>query len=115
MPLRTVTFAAFLLSVAHLLAPVLGAQQLPIEFPHNKHAALGIDCIDCHITADTRGAASLPSVAKCMLCHEKVAIDGPGVKKLREFAEKKREIPWVRIYQFNRSGHVNFQHASHVT
>lgn len=93
----------------------LKAQQQPIEFPHNLHVSkAGLECIDCHITVDSRGEAGMPSVAKCMLCHEKVATDGPGVQKLREFAEKKREIPWVRVYEFNRSGHVLFQHAPHI-
>ncbi len=91
----------------------LRAQQ-PIEFPHNKHIAQGLECIDCHITVDTRAEAGMPSVAKCMFCHEKVATDGPGVQKLKEFAEKKREIPWIRVYQFPTSGHVIFRHAPHV-
>jgi hypothetical protein len=90
------------------------AQQQPIEFPHNLHAARGLECIDCHITADTRDEASIPSLAQCMLCHEKVAVDGPGVQKLREYAERKREVPWVRVYTFNRSGHVAFRHSPHV-
>lgn len=95
------------------LGPALRGQQ-PIDFPHNQHIAKGLECIDCHITVDTRAEAGLPSVAKCMLCHEKVATDGPGVQKLKEYAEKKREIPWIRVYEFNRSGHVKFRHSPHV-
>ena len=90
------------------------AQQQPIEFSHNLHVAQGLECIDCHITVDTRDEASIPSVSQCMLCHEKVAVDGPGVRKLREYAGKKREVPWIRIYAFNRSGHVTFRHAPHA-
>jgi hypothetical protein len=97
-----------------LLAGGLVAQQQPIEFPHNQHIAKGLECIDCHIGVDSRAQAGLPSVAKCMLCHEKVATDGPGVQKLREYAEKKREVPWIRVYEFNREGHVLFRHAPHV-
>jgi hypothetical protein len=97
-----------------LLVPMLAAQQQPIEFPHNQHVAKGLECIDCHITADTQAEAGMPSVGKCMLCHEKVATEGPGVQKLLEYAAKKREVPWVRVYQFNRSGHVKFRHAPHV-
>jgi hypothetical protein len=96
------------------LARTLCAQQQPIDFPHNQHIAKGLECIDCHITVDTRAKAGMPSVAKCMLCHEKVAADRPGVQKLREYAEKKREVPWVRVYEFNRDGHVMFRHAPHV-
>jgi hypothetical protein len=98
-----------------LVSLSLSAQQQPVEFPHNQHVAkAGLECIDCHITVDTRDEAGMPSVAKCMFCHEKVATEGPGVQKLRQFAEKKREIPWVRVYEFNRSGHVMFRHSPHV-
>jgi hypothetical protein len=96
------------------LGMTLQAQQQPIDFPHNQHIAKGLECIDCHISVDTRAEAGLPSVAKCMLCHEKVATGGPGVQKLKQYAEKKREIPWIRVYEFNRSGHVLFRHAPHV-
>ena len=49
-----------------------------------------------------------------MLCHEKVATDGPGVTALRDYAEKRREVPWVRIYGFAESAHVKFRHSSHI-
>lgn len=96
-----------------LVLPVLGQQQ-PIEFPHNKHIEQGLACIDCHSRVDTRPEAGMPSVSKCMLCHEKVATDGPGVQILRDYAERKREVPWVRVYQFSKEAHVKFRHVSHV-
>ncbi len=112
--LRSVRHAVALIALAPALS-LLEAQQQPIEFPHNLHVTkAGLECIDCHITVDTRAEAGMPSVAKCMFCHEKVATEGPGVQKLREFAERKREIPWVRVYEFNRAGHVLFRHAVHV-
>jgi hypothetical protein len=86
----------------------------PIEFPHDRHVALGLACLDCHSTADTRAAASIPSLRKCMLCHEKLATDKPGVKKVLEFAAKKREIPWERVYGFSPAALVKFQHAPHL-
>ena len=92
----------------------LAAQQQPIDFPHDKHIEQGLDCIDCHSHADTGAAATLPSVSKCMLCHEKVAVEGAGVKALREYAERKREVPWVRVYGFARTAHVKFRHAPHA-
>ncbi len=85
----------------------------PILFPHNRHAALGLDCLDCHSTADTRAGAGIPSVRKCMLCHEKLAIEQPGVKKLREYAAGKREIPWMPVYSFSPEALVKFRHAPH--
>ena len=92
----------------------LWAQEQPIEFPHNKHMEKGLECIDCHITVDSQAEAGIPSVRKCMLCHQNVATDGPGVQLLRQYAEKKREVPWVRVYKFEVSAHAQFRHAPHV-
>ena len=97
-----------------LTARVICGQQQPIEFPHNTHIDQGLACIDCHSTVDTEAAAELPSVTKCMLCHEKVAVDTPGVAELREFAKRGHEIPWVRVYEFPELAAVKFRHAAHV-
>ena len=85
----------------------------PIPFPHNRHVALGLACLDCHSTADTRAAAGMPSLRKCMLCHEKLATDKPGVKQVIDYAKKKREIPWKRVYSFLPEALVRFRHAPH--
>ena len=93
---------------------VAALAQQPVEFPHNRHVGLGLACLDCHTTADTRAAAGMPSVRKCMLCHEKLATDKPGVKRVAEYAAKKREIPWKRVYGFDPEALVKFRHAPHL-
>jgi hypothetical protein len=95
------------------LCALAALAEQPILFPHNRHAALGLDCLDCHSTADTRAAAGMPSVRKCILCHEKLATDKPGVKKVRDYAANQREIPWVRVYRFSPAALVKFRHAPH--
>ena len=85
----------------------------PIEYSHKKHLALGLDCLDCHSGADIRAKAGIPSVAKCMLCHQKLATDKPEVKKVIAYASAKREIPWERVYGFSPNALVRFQHAPH--
>jgi len=95
-----------------LVAAAALAEQ-PILFPHNRHAALGLACLDCHSTADTRAAAGMPSVRKCMLCHEKLATEKPGVKQVIAYAKQKREIPWQRVYRFEPEALVRFRHAAH--
>ena len=96
------------------LAGFAALAQQPIEYPHNKHVAAGMECIDCHIRVDTRAEAGLPSVRKCMLCHRTIATEKAEVKKLAQFAQQQREIPWERVYGFERGAHVKFQHAPHV-
>jgi hypothetical protein len=95
------------------LAAISALAEQPIAFPHNRHVALGLDCLDCHSTADTRSAAGMPSLRKCMLCHEKLTVELPGVKRLRDYATRKREVPWVRVYQFSPEALVKFRHAPH--
>src|SRR6516225_8187586 len=41
----------------------------PVAYSHKQHMALGLQCLDCHISADISAAAGIPSVRKCMLCH----------------------------------------------
>jgi hypothetical protein len=96
-----------------LLAGLAAYAQQPVAFPHNTHSKMGLDCVDCHIGADTRAAAGIPSVTKCMLCHSKLGRDKAEVKKVVEYANQKIEIPWRRVYEFAPSAHVKFKHASH--
>jgi len=88
-------------------------QQQPVAFPHDKHLKIGLACTDCHTGADTHAAARIPSVSQCMLCHAKVARQKPEVKKVIAYADKKIEIPWQRIYKFDSTAHVKFDHSAH--
>ncbi|MCW5976589.1 MAG: cytochrome c3 family protein [Bryobacteraceae bacterium] len=92
----------------------LGGADQPLDFPHNTHVAAGLECIDCHTGVESRAQAGLPSVRKCMLCHATVATDKPGVKALRDWADRKREIPWTRVYGFEAEAQVKFNHAPHT-
>src|SRR5450755_908512 len=87
--------------------------QQPVAFPHNTHSKLGMQCIDCHIGADLRDTAGIPSVRKCMLCHAKLGKEKPEVEKVIAYASKNIEIPWVRVYGFSADAHVKFRHAPH--
>jgi hypothetical protein len=96
-----------------LVAGAAAAEQ-PIAFSHKQHTAIGLDCLDCHSSADTRAAATIPSVRKCILCHAKSASSKPEVKKLLAYSTNAREIPWERVYGFPSSALVKFQHSPHV-
>ena len=96
-----------------ILAGAGRASDQPIAYSHKQHLALGLDCLDCHSTADTGSAASIPSVRKCMLCHQRIAADKPEVRKMAAYLQRDREIPWQRVYAFRREALVRFQHAPH--
>ena len=104
----------WLLYILAVGAVVAAGPPQPIAYSHKQHIALGLACLDCHITADTSAAATIPSVRKCMLCHAKIATTKPEIKKLAEFAAAKREVPWQRVYGFPAESLVKFQHAPHV-
>ncbi len=111
-PRRQILVSWQALWLAGLFAATSLASQ-PVAFPHSTHIKLGLDCLDCHIGADTRAIAGIPSVQKCMLCHAKLATNKPEVKKVIEYSKKNLEIPWERVYSFSPSAHVMFEHAPH--
>jgi len=84
----------------------------PIAFDHARHHEEDLACLDCHSTAETRPYASLPRIAACLVCHAEPKGDSPEEAKLREFAERKEEVPWVQVNRM--PGHVYFSHAVHV-
>jgi hypothetical protein len=86
----------------------------PIAYSHRQHIALGLQCLDCHSSADTGAAATIPSVRKCMLCHARIATARPEIKKLAAFAASRREVPWQRVYSFPPESLVKFRHAPHA-
>jgi c(7)-type cytochrome triheme protein len=88
------------------------APQQPVEFNHQLMVSVGIQCLYCHAAATRSPAAGIPSVEKCMGCHNVIATDQPEVQKLAGYWERQEEIPWVRIYRVPRF--VFFDHSVHV-
>jgi hypothetical protein len=108
--LRSATWIVIILIAQAGAAPSVQ----PIAYSHKQHLAMGLQCIDCHSSADTGAAATLPSVRKCMLCHARLGASKPEIKKLAGFAASQREVPWQRIYGFPPESLVKFQHAPHA-
>jgi hypothetical protein len=89
------------------------AASQPINFPHNVHVqTYKIDCQYCHSDARRSEYAGLPSVARCMGCHQITAADRPEIKKLAEFWAKKEPIPWTRVFKVPEFTY--FPHKPHV-
>ena len=112
--LRGAAFISWAISWLLIAKAVAAQPAQPIAYSHRQHIALGLQCLDCHSSADTSAAATLPSIHKCMLCHAKVAAAKPEIKKLAAFAERKLEVPWRRVYGFPAESLVKFQHAPHA-
>jgi hypothetical protein len=55
---------------------------------------------------------TFPAASTCMNCHTAVLIERPAIKKLAAYANSKRPIPWVRVYQVLPG--VAWTHRKHV-
>jgi hypothetical protein len=86
----------------------------PIAFTHTVHLANGLQCDSCHNGTDSGPQASLPGVKFCMSCHMVIAVDRPEIKKVAAYQARGEEIPWVRVYDYDASAHVRFNHAPHI-
>ena len=86
----------------------------PIAYTHKVHLANGMQCPQCHVGVDEGPDARIPSVSFCMTCHQVIAIDRPEIKKLAAYRARGEDIPWQRVYGFEPSAHVKFNHAPHI-
>jgi len=98
----------------------------PIVFSHKIHAGeYQIPCQYCHSYVSISAKPGIPSVQKCMGCHNQIAgqdelyIDGDininfnqEINKLKDYWEKKTPIPWVRVHYI--AEHVHFKHKPHI-
>jgi hypothetical protein len=84
----------------------------PIEFPHNVHIGLGIQCLYCHPGAWRVQNAGIPTQAKCWGCHQQIAKQTPELDKLKEFVENNEPIPWVPVAIM--PDFVHFNHRPHI-
>lgn len=89
------------------------AYEQPIAYSHAKHAGeYQIQCQYCHTSVAKGPVAGVPSVEKCMGCHQYVAVESPEIVKLTEHWENNEPIPWVRVN--TQPSFVYFNHSSHV-
>jgi hypothetical protein len=85
----------------------------PINFPHNVHVqTYKIDCQYCHSDARRSEYAGLPTVSRCMGCHQITAADRPEIKKLAQYWAKREPIPWTRVFKIPEFTY--FPHKPHV-
>lgn len=108
---------AIVVLVAVVLLLVIGgtdaADEQPIAFNHQVHVVQNeMQCQFCHSGVASSPVAGIPSVEKCMGCHEHIAVESPEIQKLAEYWANNEPIPWVRVnYQ---PDYVYFAHHTHV-
>ncbi|HEY0687375.1 MAG TPA: cytochrome c3 family protein [Steroidobacter sp.] len=85
----------------------------PIEFSHKIHATdNAIPCLYCHTQARRSTVAGVPSVRKCVDCHNIVAKDRPQIRKVMSYWANQQPIPWIKVHDL--PDFVYFPHKRHV-
>ena len=87
--------------LAGLLAGCAGDFQpvQPLAFSHTVHAGeFKIPCLYCHSYARRSPVAGVPSMQRCMGCHNWIQSDHPEIAKLKEYWDREEPIPWIRVY-----------------
>jgi hypothetical protein len=107
--------ALFLIAAGVLYGSRSGAARQPLRFSHAAHVKEA-KCSACHRYYEKQASAGMPRLADCLDCHEgtqaKEPEDVKEEEKLAQYAEKRTEIRWVRLYQV--PDHSFFSHRRHV-
>jgi hypothetical protein len=89
------------------------APEQPINFSHVVHVQKNkMDCQYCHWSVSKAAYAAIPEVETCMGCHKIVKTDSPEIKKLKEYYDAGKPVPWVKVHVM--PDHVYFNHKRHV-
>ncbi len=85
----------------------------PIDFSHARHVGVArIDCQFCHAYARRGPVAGVPSVQRCVGCHQTILTDASEILKVLDYWEDGQAIPWVRVH--NLPDYVRFSHKAHL-
>lgn len=85
----------------------------PIQYSHALHpGTLRIPCQYCHSGAAVSRQAGIPSVEKCMNCHNVTKTDRPDIQKLTAIYKSGEPLQWERVHSL--PDHIYFDHRPHV-
>jgi hypothetical protein len=89
------------------------APEQPIKFSHKIHAGDNqIPCMYCHMEARRSISAGVPSVNKCVSCHQVIVKERPQIRKVMHYWENREPIPWIKVHDL--PDFVHFPHKRHV-
>lgn len=86
----------------------------PIQFRHDIHVNLGVQCLYCHPGALRGASPGLPTQTKCWGCHQQIAKTNtsPRLKVLKDYVLNNKPIEWVPVAQV--PDFVHFVHRPHI-
>ncbi len=91
-----------------------GSPEQPIQFPHVRHVAAGVQCLYCHPGALRGPSPGLPTQNKCWGCHQQLAITKSSklLAPLRDAIANNTQLVWVPVAQV--PDFVHFTHRPHI-
>jgi hypothetical protein len=110
--LAVVILLALAAVLVFAVANTQAAPAQPIAFNHESMVQKGIPCEFCHTGVTKSPVAGIPSVAKCIGCHQTNDTNSPEIAKLAGYWTRQEPIAWVRVNQLPRF--VYFSHQVHV-
>lgn len=86
----------------------------PIQFRHDVHVNLGVQCLYCHPGAASGASSGLPTQNKCWGCHQQIAktLTSERLAVLVEYVENNKPIEWIPVAQV--PDFVHFNHRPHI-
>jgi len=86
----------------------------PIQFPHVRHVAAGVQCLYCHPGALRGPSPGLPTENKCWGCHQQLQITKTSklLEPLRNAISNNTALVWVPVAQV--PDFVHFTHRPHI-
>jgi len=93
-------------------AQVMAAPEQPIAYSHKTHVEAGVECIFCHSSPLRSDIAGIPSVQRCMGCHNIIATDNAEVQTLTDYWDRGEPIPWARVNI--QPDFIHFSHQPHL-
>lgn len=85
----------------------------PVPFSHAHHVGdLGLDCRNCHESADKARFAGMPATETCMTCHSQIWTNAQMLAPVRASLADGQPLRWHRVHVL--PDYVYFDHGSHV-
>ena len=83
------------------------------RFNHSSHLDKGLECVDCHETAEDEAEAGMPNFEFCMECHEEMDEERPEEERLSTmWLDADGNPRWHNVTA--QSDEILFSHSSHV-
>jgi hypothetical protein len=90
----------------------LGPRQ-PVAFSHRVHATdKTISCLVCHDRAPWSRRAGIPALETCMLCHLRIIVSHPQIRKVRDHYFENVPLEWVKVAGV--PDFTFFDHSAHL-